>query len=143
MRLELGLVFRMTSFADHAANDLVSERAALQGRLDQATAAAVLRSEAGLAAYDHALQLTKRNLSADHRDELMRALHAQQRAISERVARSVRSRRPCNGKLGFSTSSFSNDMAQKHARWRANMQSCSLDPRSTRPQRKPSSRDER
>ena len=54
-RLEQALVVRMTSLADYAASDLLTERAALQRRLDHATATAELRCEAGRAASDLAL----------------------------------------------------------------------------------------
>ena len=74
MRLEQALVARMASFADYAANHLVTERAALQGRLDQATAAAELRCEAGLAASDAACKLTMSCLADSHRDELRQAV---------------------------------------------------------------------
>ena len=75
---------RITNVADDAANDLVTERAALQGRLDQATAAAEVCCEVGLPASDCALQLVESNLAAGHRDALVQAVHAQQRAFVER-----------------------------------------------------------
>ena len=50
MQLEWALVPHVMNIADMAANQLVTERTALQLRLDQVTAAFRLKLEAGLAA---------------------------------------------------------------------------------------------
>ena len=84
--LEQALVARISSLADWAAVDLATKRAAFEGRLGQAIAAARHRYRLGLAASDHALQHAENVTADEFRDELSQVIAAQRRAFSEHDA---------------------------------------------------------